>query len=371
METNPREIKGKEIALKKQDVTRINPDYYIVKSQTTLRQYNVIKANEKWICSCPDHTFRHICCKHIHAVEFSIKIREQVQSKTNLEIQPIVVSECLFCHSNNIKKFGVRKNKSGNIQRFVCSDCSKTFSLNLGFEGMRSNPNAITSALQLYFSGESLRSVQTFLRLQGVNVSHKTIYMWVKKYTKIMKEYLEKITPEVGDVWRADEVYVKIRGDMKYLFALMDSETRYWIAQEVADSKYAHDAKNLFRMGKITTKHHPKVLITDGLPAYNEAYKKEFMMKDRKKHTTHFRHIHLKGDMNNNQMERMNGEFRDREKIIRGVKSTDSPLFDGYQIYHNYFRPHLGLDGKTPAEASGIKIGGQNKWVTLIQNASK
>jgi hypothetical protein len=48
----------------------------------------------------------------------------------------------------------------------------------------------------------------------------------------------------------------------------------------------------------------------------------------------------------------------------------DSVIFDGYQIYHNYFRPHLELDGKTPAEASGIKIKGQNKWITLIQNAS-
>lgn len=30
---------------------------------------------------------------------------------------------------------------------------------------------------------------------------------------------------------------------MKYLFALMDDETRYWIVQEVADSKYKHDAR--------------------------------------------------------------------------------------------------------------------------------
>lgn len=369
-ETNTREEKGKLIATK-HDVTRIESDYYVVKSQTTNRQYNVVKVGDSWKCNCPDHTFRHVCCKHIHAVEFSIKIREEVKAKANLDIKSVNVNECLYCHGVNIKKFGIRKNKSGNIQRFVCSDCSKTFSINIGFEGMRSNPQAITSALQLYFSGESLRGVQKFLRLQGVEVTHVTIYNWITKYTKIMKEYLEKVSPQVGDVWRADEVYVKIRGDMKYLFALMDSETRFWIAQEVADSKYAHDAKNLFRAGKIATKHHPKVLITDGLPAYHDAYKKEFRMKDKKLQTLHFRHIHLKGDMNNNQMERMNGEFRDREKVIRGVKSADSPLFDGYQIYHNYFRPHMSLDGKTPAEASGIKIQGNNKWITLIQNATK
>jgi hypothetical protein len=29
------------------------------------------------------------------------------------------------------------------------------------------------------------------------------------------------------------------------------------------------------------------------------------------------------------------------------------------------------LNGKTPAEIAGIKIEGQNKWITVIQNASK
>jgi len=83
------------------------------------------------------------------------------------------------------------------------------------------------------------------------------------------------------------------------------------------------------------------------------------------------RNIHLKGDMNNNKMERMNGEFRDREKVVRGIKKDDSPLIDGYQIYHNYIRPHMSLEGKTPSEVCGIKIEGNNKWRTLIQNASR
>ena len=30
----------------------------------------------------------------------------------------------------------------------------------------------------------------------------------------------------------------------------------------------------------------------------------------------------------------------------------------------------MSLDGKTPAEACGIEIQGDNKWITLIQNAS-
>jgi hypothetical protein len=31
---------------------------------------------------------------------------------------------------------------------------------------------------------------------------------------------------------------------MKYVFAMMDDETRFWIAQEVADTKDKHDARH-------------------------------------------------------------------------------------------------------------------------------
>jgi transposase-like protein len=186
-----------------------------------------------------------------------------------------------------------------------------------------------------------------------------------------MKAYLDKITPQVGDAWRADEVWTKINGDMKYLFALIDDESRFLIAKEVANSKELHDASSLFRQAKQVTQTKPKVIITDGLMSYHDAYMKEFWTQKRENRPLHIRHIHLKGDMNNNKMERFNGEFRDREKVMRGIKKDDSVMFDGYQMYHNFIRPHMGLDGLTPAEKCGIKINGNNKWLTIIQQASQ
>jgi hypothetical protein len=62
--------------------------------------------------------------------------------------------------------------------------------------------------------------------------------------------YADQTAPKVSDTWRADELYVKVKGDLKYLYAMMDDETRYWITQEVADTKYVHDARALFAKSK-------------------------------------------------------------------------------------------------------------------------
>ena len=69
-------------------------------------------------------------------------------------------------------------------------------------------------------------------------------------------------------------------------------------------------------------------------------------------------------------MERVNGEIRDRERVMRTLEKTDSPILKGMEIYHNYVRPHMALKGKTPAERAGIEVKGMNKWLTLIQNAA-
>jgi hypothetical protein len=54
---------------------------------------------------------------------------------------------------------------------------------------------------------------------------------------------------------------------------------------------------------------------------------------------------------------------------MRGLKVVNTPILKRYQIYHNFVRPHEALKGQTPADLAGIKVQGENKWLTLIQNA--
>jgi transposase-like protein len=349
-------------------IRRIDGQTYYVRSQSGNGEYRVSKSPDGWSCECPDYRFRGIRCKHIISIEISLSLRAEVAVR---RIEPVDnLTECIFCGSSKIVGDGIRHNKHGDIQKFYCRDCGHYFTFNIGFERMKHSPQAITSAMQLYFSGESLRNTMKSLRLLGVEVSYKTIHNWIAKYVKLMKNYVETFQPNVSDTWRADELYVKIKGDMKYVFALLDDETRFWIAQEVAETKYKHNARSLFALGKKLMGKKPMTIITDGLPAYHDAYKKEFRTLAYPR-TEHIRHITIRGDRNNNKMERFNGEIRDREKTMRGLKTKETPILARYQIFHNYIRGHEGLEGKTPAEACGIKVEGKNKWLTLIQNASK
>jgi hypothetical protein len=78
----------------------------------------------------------------------------------------------------------------------------------------------------------------------------------------------------------------------------------------------------------------------------------------------------MDGTVHNNKMERMNGELRDRVRVMRTLEKPDTLILTGMQIYHNYIRPHEALQGKTPGQVAGIEIKGRDKWRTLIENAA-
>lgn len=367
-ELKARKVRGQQIAQVESNVRRIDANEYRVKSQSGNGEYQVVSTEVGWFCSCPDALTRVLKCKHVFAVELSLELRQRIENSTRLV--PLDFQSCLDCGSQDVIKHGIRKNKNATIQRYECNSCGKWFVRNLGFERMGASPQAITSAMQLYFTGESLRNVQKFLRLQGVNVSHVTIYNWIGKYVKLMEGYLDKITPKVGDKWRADEMYLKVKGNPKWLYAMIDDESRYWIAMQVGDRKWHEDVRPMWREAKEVAGKQPKVLITDGAENFATANRKEYYSKWGAKNTVHIRDVTFHGNPHNNKMERFNGELRDREKVMRSLKREDSPILKGMQIHHNFVRPNTGLEGRTPAEAAGITVEGENKWLTIIQNAS-
>ena len=54
-------------------------------------------------------------------------------------------------------------------------------------------------------------------------------------------------------------------------------------------------------------------------------------------------------------VERLHGTIRQRNKVMRGLDDVETAqtMMDGLRIYYN-LRPHMALDGKTPAQKAKI-----------------
>jgi transposase-like protein len=61
---------------------------------------------------------------------------------------------------------------------------------------------------------------------------------------------------------------------------------------------------------------------------------------------------------NNNPIERYNGDIKDRTKTMRdfGGHEDAESFLDMKRVVHNFVNPHMGLKGKTPAEAADIDL---------------
>ncbi len=232
---------------------------------------------------------------------------------------------------------------------------------------MRSNPHAITVALDLYFKGVSLRKIADHLKMfERVNVSNVCGMQVGSEICGLMKDYVDTLHPELSRVFHADETKVNIRGQWVWLWHLMDGDTRFLLANHVSQGRTVADARAAFKEAKAVAKTDARVLLTDGLPSYGPAAQKEFP------NAVHVSGIGIQGRVNNNRMERYQGTFKERSKVMRAIKKPDSAFIEGQRIYYDYLRPHTALDGKTPAQAAKIELGlADNRWSSLIKKAAK
>ena len=371
---NARSQRAKSMMEIKGHCSQINQNQFQVRSQTDPSKfYMVSKTDDGLICECPDHQTRKADCKHIKIVLEIIKQNKCYKNNTFRIMERSKLQICKFCDSGNITKKGFRKNKNGKIPKFKCKDCKREFTANFGFEKKQFDDRTITQSLQMYFQGMSVRDIADNFEMMGIDVSFKTVYNWVSQYSKLTSKYLDTIVPRVGTWVRADEAFIRVAGEMNYLFSTMDDETRFWIVGEMADTKFQHQADKLLVDTIKRTGQTPKIFITDGLPAYGKSSKKVFG-----KNTNHISNVGInsmrksgKIHPTNNMMERLNGEIRDREKVFRGLKKMDTPIIPGMKVYYNFTKKHGGLGGDiTPSEAALIKVDGRNRWKTIIQNAS-
>jgi len=362
-------------------VKRITAVFYKVKSQSSDFWYEVrhpYKQDGEWTCSCPDHIFRKVECKHIESVYLSKELRHKIVANSDVDDIETSLEFACKCGSKNFKKDGVRKNKACEIQRYRCLDCGKWFCNNIGLRS-KVSAKVITASLDLYFKGVSLRQIkQHLIQFYGVSITHVAIYKWIRKFGEVVQPYVDQLNPkDVSGVYHVDEMAVHVRketnekGHYQWLWNLMDNTTRFWISSKISQTRKVEDARAVFQDAK-SKSPKPLAVIHDGLHSYNEAFDKEYYtMTDPR--TKNVRSVSVRHNGLNQKVERLNGVFRDRERVMHGLDNAESAqkTIEAFRIHYNFVREH-GSIKKTPAEEAGIKLDlGENKIENLIKLATK
>ena len=337
--------------------------------------------SDSWTCSCKSflNAIRtgadSKTCRHMAAYmeEMNRPKERHGAMEATLDSASDVVIACTGCGSTHYTKAG---RKSGK-QVYQCKSCKRRFVCTVpGFEKLKHSPEVVTSALNMVMSGMSYRkTAEQLYYANNIRVSHVTILYWVRKYTLIIKGYTDALKPITGDVWSVDEAVINVKntkklkgkGNVDWLWSAIDPKTRFVLASIVSsDNRTSKDAEATLRLAKKIG--IPNYLVTDSLSAYDSAAAKAIPR------TFHIKTNSIRDGFTNMAIERYHNEIREKLKSCRGLGNDDSAAIFAnlLLIHHNFIRPHMGLDGKTPAEKAGAITAhaARGKYRSLIRDAA-
>jgi transposase-like protein len=275
---------------------------------------------------------------------------------------------CKYCASENVTKKGFVNKK----QLYKCKNCGHRFFENGRFARMKNGKSIIVAALNFYYDGLSLRKTQRNLQqILGEKVSQVTILNWVKKYSKLVKEFVLTLTPQLSGLWHEDETMLSCEGRNIWFWEMIDEDTKFLVASHVSGTRTLEDTIAIFKQGYEQSKVRPRAVFVDGSFVYETAFNKVFYTMRKAARPELVQRVGIRARETNNIVERMHGTVKDRTRVMRGLKSFESTkaLLEGFAISYNFCRPHQSLNGKTPAQVARMQA--PNSWKGLIEEATK
>jgi putative transposase len=83
----------------------------------------------------------------------------------------------------------------------------------------------ISHCIWLYFRfSVSFRDVEEILAMRGVSLSCETVREWCLKFDQAYANSLRRRSPRLGDRWHLDEVFLRINGQLHYLWRAVDQD---------------------------------------------------------------------------------------------------------------------------------------------------
>ncbi|GAA4644461.1 IS6 family transposase [Pontixanthobacter gangjinensis] len=143
------------------------------------------------------------------------------------------------------------------------------------FRYFNSSPEIIRLVVMMYVRFPlSLRNVEDLLSERGIDICHETVRNWWNRFgplfaADVKRQRISRMRGFRQWKWHLDEVYVKINGEMHYLWRAVDQEGE--ILESYVTKK--RDKKAALRFMKKAMKRHgsPAEIVTDGLRSYKAA----------------------------------------------------------------------------------------------------
>jgi putative transposase len=190
----------------------------------------------------------------------------------------------------------------------------------------------------LYFRfALSFRDVEEMLAMRGVSLSYETVREWCLKFGQAYANGLRRRSPRLGDRWHLDEVFLKINGQLHYLWRAVDQDGDVLdiLVQSHRDKKAA---KKFFRKLLKGLQYVPYAIVADKLRSYSAA-KAEVLPSIE----------HWQQKYQNNRAENSHQPTRLRERVMRRFKSAGHAqrFLSAFGIITSHFRPgrHLCTAG--------------------------
>jgi putative transposase len=198
------------------------------------------------------------------------------------------------------------------------------------YRGYRFPAEILNQAIWLYHCFSlSLRDVELILAARGVVVSYGTIREWSLRFGRTYANALKRRRPEPGDKWFLDEVFVRIRGKLPYLWRAVDQHGNV-LDVLVQSRRNTKSAKRFFRKLLKGLRYVPKVIVADKLGYYGAA-KREILPGVEHRQSRYL----------NNRCEVSHQPTRRRERHMRRFKSaghaqrflaTHTPIVNHFQL---------------------------------------
>jgi putative transposase len=208
------------------------------------------------------------------------------------------------------------------------------------FRYFKTSPEIIRLAVMMYVRFPlSLRQVEDLLHERGIDICHETVRFWWNRFGQMFAAETRKRRVHHGSYsmwrWHLDEVYVRIGGELHYLWRAVDHEGE---VLEVFVTK-KRDRKAALRFLKKAMKRYgrPKSIVTDRLRSYRAAMQ-EIGNAARQ----------VIGRWLNNRAENSHQPFRRRERSMAKFRSTKSlQKFTAiHASIHNHFNQERHLHNR-------------------------